>query len=237
LFRHCRDRYSKGDRAGSACAPVAALKRPVAHAGYLAQRAWGAARDACRRWAGVTGAVALLALGGCAGGAVETFNLTAPDGFRGGGFGRGQLVIMEPVATAPYASDRLVVMAKPGSVAYLKGAQWSDQLPALLQSRILQAFENSGALRAVGRPGQRLVAAVSLNTEIRRFDIDVESGQAVIELSAKLINDTAGRVRAARIFTASVPAGSTRGATAAAALDQALAIVLRDIVRWSAGRV
>ena len=183
-------------------------------------------------------AIALaLMLAGCGGSAIETFNLTAPDKFSGGRFGRGQLVVMEPVATSPYGSDRLVVTTKPGSVAYLKGAQWSDQLPVLLQTRMVQAFENSGALRAVGRPGQRIVANVSLNTEIRRFDIDVETGQATIELSAKLINDTAGRVRAARIFKATIPAGSTQGEAAAQSLDQALAIVLRDLVRWSARRI
>jgi cholesterol transport system auxiliary component len=183
-------------------------------------------------------AASTLMLAACGGSAaVETFNLTAPDATAGATGRRGQLIIMEPVATAPYTSDRLVVTTKPGSVAYLKGAQWSDQLPVLLQTRILQTFENSRRLRAVARPGEKLVARLSLNSEIRRFDIDVESNQAVIELSVKLINDASGQVLAARIFKASVPSASTSGPAAAAALDQALGILLRELVPWSARRV
>lgn len=187
---------------------------------------------------GILAAAAMaLMLAGCGSSAVETFNLTAPESIQAGRSGRGQLVVMEPVATAPYNSDRLVVTTKPGSVAYLKGAQWSDQLPVLLQTRIVQSLENSGALRAVGRPGQRLVASTSLNTEIRRFDIDVESGQAVIELSAKMIHDSSGRVRAARIFSARFPASSTNGTAAAEALDKALSGLIRELVVWSVRRV
>jgi cholesterol transport system auxiliary component len=180
---------------------------------------------------------ASLLLAACGGSAVETFNLTAPEEISARRAGRGQLIVMEPVATAPYNSDRLVVTTTPGSVAYLKGAQWSDQLPVLLQTRIVQTFENSGSLRAVARPGEKLVAPVSLNTEIRRFDIDVKTGQAVIELSAKLINDSAGSVRAARIFTVQVPAASTQGGAAARSLDQALDQILRALIIWSVQRV
>ncbi|MGE3248215.1 MAG: ABC-type transport auxiliary lipoprotein family protein [Beijerinckiaceae bacterium] len=180
---------------------------------------------------------AMLLLGGCGSAAVETFNLSAPTQNLGGRAGRGQLVVMEPVATAPYDSDRIVVRTAPGSVAYLKGAQWSEQLPRLLQSRIVQTFENSRLLRAVGRPGDRLVATVSLNMEIRRFDIDVQSGQAVVEISAKMISDAAGRIRGARIFRASAPGSASNGRAASAALDQAMEQVLREMIAWSSAYV
>lgn len=185
----------------------------------------------------ILAASSMLALAACGGSPVATFNLTAPDAGTGESRGRGQLIIMQPVATAPYTSERLVVTTSPGAVAYLKGAQWSDNLPVLLQTRILQTFENSRLLRAVGRPGEKMVAALSLNSEIRRFDVDVKAGQAVIELSVKLINDASGRVVATRIFDASVPATSTRGPAAAAALDQALGRLLRELVIWTARRV
>lgn len=173
-------------------------------------------------------------LGGCAGGStVDTFSLTAPSNGLTGRAGRGQLVVMEPAASAPYDSDRLVVTTEPGSVAYLKGAQWAEQLPRLLQTRIVQTFDNSRLLRAVGRPGDRLVSTVSLNTEIRRFDMDVASGQAVVELSAKIVNDARGRILGARVITARSPGSASNGRNAAQALDQALDQVLRELVAWS----
>ncbi len=182
----------------------------------------------------VFGLAPAIIASGCAGGsAVATFSLTAPANGLTGRAGRGQLVVMEPAATAPYDSDRLVVTAEPGSVAYLKGAQWAEQLPGLLQSRIVQTFDNSRLLRAVGRPGDRLVSTVSLNTEIRRFDIDVASGQAIVELSAKIIRDANGRILGARVITARVPGSAADGKAAAYALDQALDRVLRELVSWS----
>lgn len=164
---------------------------------------------------------------------MATFSLTAPEQGLSGRAGSGQLVVMEPNATAPYDTDRLVVTPQPGSVAYLKGAQWAERLPKLLQTRMIEAFDNSQLLRAVGRPGDRLVSTVSLNTEIRRFDIDVQTGQAIIELSAKIVDDARGRIRAARIMSARMPGSAGDGKAAAAALDGALAQVLRELVAWS----
>ena len=164
---------------------------------------------------------------------MQTFSLSAPKQGIQGRAGSGQLVVMEPVASAPYDSDRIVVRSSASTVAYLSGAQWVEDLPKLLQSRIVQTFENGRLLRAVGRPGDRLVATVSLNTEIRRFDIDVETGQAVIEISAKVINDSRGRIQGARIFTARVPGTAGDGKGAAQALNLALETLLRELVAWS----
>ena len=123
--------------------------------------------------------------------------------------------------------------AAPEQVAFLTGAQWSDRLPRLLQSRLVQSFENGKLLRSVGRSGDRIVADYVLTSEVRRFEIDVTTSQAVVVISAKLIGERSGRISAARIFTAQVPASASDGARASAALDQALSEVMRDIVGWA----
>ena len=179
---------------------------------------------------------ALLILAGCGGSALDTYGLSAPrDGLAGRSSSR-QMAVIEPVATSPYDSERIVVRTGPEAVAYLKGAQWVDRLPRLVQTMMIQSFENARLLRSVGRPGERFVADTSLTSEIRRFEIDVTTNEAVVELSARVVAEGSGRIVAARIFTAREPGSAADGKAASAALDQAFDRVLREMVAWSSGR-
>ncbi len=84
----------------------------------------------------------------------------------------------------------------------------------------------------MSRPGDKITADYQLISEIRAFDIQTATGEAVVDLSLKLVADGTGRVAAARIFTARVPVAAVDAASGARALDQALVTVLGDIVRW-----
>lgn len=172
-------------------------------------------------------------LGGCAGGAAPlTFDLAAlPAGGRPVASGRA-IVVSEPVGIQPFEADRIIVREGGGSLSFLGGGQWADRLPRLIQTRIIQSLENSGRLRSVSRPGDKVTADYQLISEIRAFDIQTATGEAVVDLSLKLVADGTGRVAAARIFTARVPVASVDAGNGARALDQALVTVLADIVRW-----
>ncbi len=183
------------------------------------------------RFAAVACGLALLSA--CGGSAPATFDLTAPRSGITARAARGQMLVAEPSATSPVDGDRIVVRTGAESVAYLTGAQWSDRLPRLVQTRLIQTFENGKSLRAVGRPGDKIVADSTLTSEIRRFEIDVTTGQAVVEISAKLVGESSGRVIAAKIFTAQTAGSASNGGAAAAALDEALGSVLRQIVAWA----
>lgn len=172
-------------------------------------------------------------LGGCGGGAAPlTFDLAAlPAGGRAVAAGRA-IVVSEPVGIQPFEADRIIVREGGGSLSFLGGGQWADRLPRLIQTRIIQSLENSGRLRSVSRPGDKVTADYQLISEIRAFDIQTATGEAVVDLSLKLVADGSGRVVAARIFTARVPVASVDASSGARALDQALVTVLGDIVRW-----
>ncbi|MHB2168854.1 ABC-type transport auxiliary lipoprotein family protein [Alsobacter sp. R-9] len=180
--------------------------------------------------------MAALALAGCGSfqSPPETFDLSVPDGARKASPGGRLLVVAEPVALQTLESDRILVRGADGSVSFLPGVQWSDRLPRLLQSRIVQSFENTG--RAVGRAGGGLSADVALTSEIRFFGVQTGGGgaQAVVEISGKLVGSD-GRIQAQRVFRAAAPLPAVDGRAAAAALDQAMKQVLAEIVRW-AGR-
>jgi cholesterol transport system auxiliary component len=174
-----------------------------------------------------------LALAGCGSSPLLTYDLTAPRDPPARAIGL-QIVVSEPAAIAPLDADRIVVRSATQGLTVLPGAQWSDRLPELVQSRMIQAFENARLLKAVGRPGDRLVPDYNLVSEIRRFEIDAARGEAIVEIAVKLVGDRSGRIAAARVFEARVPSGAGTGAEASATLDRALAQVLRELVAWTA---
>lgn len=180
----------------------------------------------------VIGLLPLLAA--CASAPKATFDLTAASGGSALRAGRGQLVVLRPEATLPEDSDRIVVRADRRSVAYLSGAQWADKLPSLIQSRLIESFENAHLLRAVGRPG--MLADTSLQTSIRRFDLDAARSEAVVEIAVQILASS-GRIMAGRLFSAQAPAASSDPTAVAAALDMALGQVMREIVIWTAPKI
>jgi cholesterol transport system auxiliary component len=186
-------------------------------------------------------ALALSLLCACSGAfssAPKTYDLTAPATLKPAGGGRAQLVVAEPSAVQVLDSDRIVIRQKEGEVSYLSGAQWADRLPGLVQARLIQTFENAKRIGSVGSPDDKLSPDATLVTEIRTFEINVAKGTvATVEISARIVNESSGRIVAANLFTASVPAAGTTGPQASAALDEALQIVLRGIVGWTSARV
>lgn len=177
-----------------------------------------------------------LALAGCGGGAAPTtFDLSAPSDFGRVGGSRATLIVAEPTTVQALDSDRMIVRDGSGSLSFLGGAQWADRVPRLVQTRLIQTFENGSRIGSVSRPGERIVPDLQLNTDIRSFNIDAPSGQAVVEITAKLVGDRNGKIQRAKLFTARVPSVAGDGGAAAQALDRALSQVMIEIVRW-AGR-
>jgi cholesterol transport system auxiliary component len=177
-----------------------------------------------------------LMLAGCGASPLATFDLSAPTAGVKARSARGVLVIPEPSAPAPADGDRIVVRTGPSAVAVIKGAQWTERLPRLLQSRLIQTFENARLLRSVSRPGDGVSPDRALAWEVRRFEMDAATGRAVVDISVKVL-DSSGRVQGAQIFTAQAPGDASQGATASLALDAASNEVLRQIVAWASSRV
>ena len=175
----------------------------------------------------------MLVAGRMSGSPPTTFDLTAPSQKVLGGSIAGQVVVAEPVAIQVLEADRILVKDGAGAVSFLGGGQWADRLPRLIQSRLIQTFENASRLKAVSRPGERISADYVLTTEIRAFQIEAATGEAVVTLSVKVVNDRSGRISSARVFTARAPVGAIDPVNAAQALDKALSVVFLDIVRWA----
>ena len=192
-----------------------------------------------------TGVVAALALSlaGCAalpGGGpapLDTFDLSSPIQ-REPGQRRSKLQVLVPEPSALKALDGQNIVIKPESnaIEYLKGAQWADRLPRVVQSRLVEAFQRSSRFGGVGKPGEGLAIDYQVIVEIRAFEIRVAGGAtAVVELFARVLNDRNGVVRASRVFEARSAVSGSTNADYIAGLDRAFGEASRDMVAWAAG--
>ncbi len=175
-------------------------------------------------------------LAGCGGGAKnDTFDLSvspAPVTQARSLKGR-QLLVAEPTALKALDSENIVVRLSNSEVQYLANSQWSDRLPRMVQSKLVEAFQDTGRLGGVGRPGQGLAIDYQVVTDIRAFEVDTKNNVANIEISVQLLNDRNGTVRAQDVFRASARVSGTGNANFVKALDSAFAAASREIVAWT----
>lgn len=177
---------------------------------------------------------ATLAACGSAPAKNDTFNLSAVPAVEGPSAKNRQILVPQPSALKALDSDQIVIRPSPSEIQYLAKSQWSDSLSKMVQARLVQAFENTGRLGGVGMPGQGLAIDYQVVTDIRAFEVQTAgAGTAVVEISAKLLNDRNGTVRAQKVFRAAVPVRGTGSAAFVKGLDAAFATVTADIVGWT----
>ncbi len=147
-----------------------------------------------------------------------------------------QLSIARPSADRMLDSNRIAVSPTTGDLQVYKGAAWSDPVPDVLQTAVVEAFEDSGKIPAVARQATAMRADYLLLLDIRDFEAvyaDPKSPpNALIEVAAKLI-DANGHVVAARTFRQSAAATATAVPAVAGAFDNALSALTRELVGWS----
>ncbi len=180
---------------------------------------------------------AVFVVAACGGGPPpETFDLSAAPVAKAHGL-RAQISISEPIASPEVDTQRILVRTGPETLAYMSGGQWSDRLPALVQHRLLQTFQNARLLKSVGLAGSGIAADYDLELDIRAFELDVKGVQANVDIAVKIVTARSGHVAAAEIFQAQAPAAGTSAAAAAAALNAALSAVMAQIVAFTGKQI
>jgi cholesterol transport system auxiliary component len=182
-----------------------------------------------------------LVLNGCAalpGGRpapLDTYQLSAPMPDTGRRRRGTQVLIAEPSALKSLDGQNIVITPAPGVIQFLRGAQWADRLPKVVQARLAESFQRSGSFGGVGIPGEGLAIDYQVLAEIRDFQIDVSgANHADVEIFVKVLNDRNGVVRASRTFQASaLVVGGSGNDSYVRALDAAFGEVTNEIVRWS----
>jgi phospholipid/cholesterol/gamma-HCH transport system substrate-binding protein len=145
---------------------------------------------------------------------------------------RPQLVVPEPASAMAFNSDKVVVLGDPPENAPFEKAQFTDNVPAVVQSKLIESFEDSGCFEAVTRPIDTIEQSDQLQTEIRQFAIVMTPvPTATVELSVKFVTAT-GKITGSRDFKESVPLATVDAPGAVAALDSAFGKVLAAAVPW-----
>lgn len=184
-----------------------------------------------------------LFLSGCAlfGGStpLDTYDLSAPAAVATARRSHHlQILVAEPTAIKAFDDQNIVIKPAPGVIEYLKGAQWADRLPKVIQARLVDALQQSRRFAGVGKPGEGLAIDYQVIADIRAFDI-VASGNAHAEVSlyVRLLNDRNGQVKAQKLFTADAPVVGTGNGALVKALDHAFDKAASAIVSWTASSI
>lgn len=155
-----------------------------------------------------------------------------------------QLVVEEPSATAAVSTDQIAVQPTPLRVQYLPQARWVDRAPLIVQALLIESFENSGRVPAVGSSGIGLRADYYVVTDIREFQAMLPENagpetplQVFVRLNFKLIEAGEDRIIASQSFSRITPSATDDAAVVAAAFDKALGGVMREAVEWSIRRI
>lgn len=145
---------------------------------------------------------------------------------------KAQVAVPDPNAIILFDSQKILVRSAAGTYASIDNAQWADNLPKLVQARIVQSFENAHQLGEVSRPLEQLTPQYRLELGIRSFYLEPQpASKAVVAITARLVSDKG--VAGAQLFSATAEAKSADAADAVAALNAAFNDVAKQIVSWT----
>lgn len=157
---------------------------------------------------------------------------------------RQQIVVTEPNATAAVNNDRITVQPTALEVRFLPGARWVDRAPLIVQTLLIESYENSGKVDAVGRSAIGLRADYLVVTDVREFQARVTDSdtpaaplEAHVNLNMKIVDAVSDQIIASRSFERYQRAESDNAFDIVAAFDVALGRVMKESVEWSVRRM
>ncbi|MEQ8247712.1 MAG: ABC-type transport auxiliary lipoprotein family protein [Alphaproteobacteria bacterium] len=148
-----------------------------------------------------------------------------------------QLVVEEPSAAGGLQVQNIALRTRAIELQYFAGARWTERAPRMVQTLLVESFENSGKIVAVGRQTIGLRSDFNLKTELREFQAEYTKPNLPptvhVRLSARLIKQPRREIIASENFDARVVAESTAMEDVILAFDDALGKVIRKTVEWS----
>jgi len=149
------------------------------------------------------------------------------------------LRIETPRASRALYGSRIVVMPEPLQLSTYQGARWSDNAPALLHDRLVEAFRQDNRLAAVVDEGDRVGADFDLVSDLGAFHSEYVQGRprAVIHLDVRLIDSGRQRVLATHRFEVREPSAGESVDAVVEAFGRAADDLSRQLVDWTLDRI
>jgi cholesterol transport system auxiliary component len=148
-----------------------------------------------------------------------------------------QLVIEEPLASGGLDASQIALRPSPIELKYFAGARWTERAPKMVQTLLIESFENTDSIIAVGRQAIGLRSDYNLRTELREFQAEYFSDSNPpsirVRINAKLITQPRQIILASRSFEFVVDATGSDLASIIEAFDDALGKVIKGLVEWT----
>ncbi len=149
---------------------------------------------------------------------------------------RAQLIVETPEAAAGLQSSKIAVKQQATTLDYFARSEWSDLAPRLVQTKIVESFENSRRVVSVGREGSGLRSDYILKSELRHFEaqlFDTDVPLVHVTINVKLVKMPEREIIANRNFDRTSKAKSTNLEDVIEAFDESLGGALKRLVEWT----
>ena len=151
---------------------------------------------------------------------------------------RWQLTVDTPIAEAGLSTTRIALRHSPVTLEYYAHAEWVDRAPLLVQTLLIESFEATGKIMAVGRNSVHLRSDYNLLCELREFQAEYDDKtnappQVRVRINAKLIR------MPERVIVGSTTAEYVERARSAelesvvATFDDMLGKTVKRLVEWT----
>jgi cholesterol transport system auxiliary component len=148
-----------------------------------------------------------------------------------------QLLVDVPLAPAEIDTDRIVLQRTPYTVDNFANAAWPDRAPAMVQTLLVESFESTGKITAIGRESAGLRADYVLRPELRKFTAVYDDPSAPpiasVILNVRLVRMPERAIVAQRSFDHRARAQRNEMAAIIEAFDDALGKVLKRTIEWT----
>jgi cholesterol transport system auxiliary component len=190
-------------------------------------------------------AMLVILLAGCAGLLTKPprplFQLSAPADMPANlPHTSAQIVVDAPYAPEGLELRRIAVVRTQNAIDYLADGDWADRTPNMVRSVLVEAFENSKSVAAVGPDSLDLRADFEIEGDLRHFEAVYDSAAggsgaptAVVSLAVKLVKVPERKILAQTMITARQPASANATAAIVEAMNQAMASVAKQVVAWT----
>jgi len=146
-------------------------------------------------------------------------------------------LLLEPALTnASIDTTRIGLQRSATSVEYYARASWSDRAPQMIQTLMIESFENSERIVAVGRDSIALRADYILKTDLREFQAEYMGGpkpRIHVTLIARLVKMPRRAIVGSKKFETVIEARADTMEAIIDAFDTALGKVLKRLVEWT----
>jgi cholesterol transport system auxiliary component len=165
------------------------------------------------------------------------FRLTAPADFPPASrHVAAQLAIAAPYAPAAIDTARIAMSRSPTSLDYLADGDWTDRAPPLVQTALIEAFEDSKAFNAVGPDSLDLRPDFVIEGDLRHFEAVYDSPTGLptvwVQIAVKLVKVPQHTILAETLISARQPASVNATPQIVLAFDGAMADAAKQVVAW-----